>query len=77
MERDVDGVLAHLEELPDLPRAEVRAVPQRDEVALALVESRDGVGHGEPAEDVGLEVARGGEVVVERGRRDAAGGDGR
>ena len=43
MHRDVDGVGGHVEHRADLPPGEIRAVAERDQLAVAFAELRDGV----------------------------------
>jgi len=59
VERDLDGVDAHPEQLADLLRGQVGAVAEGDELAVACVEGGDGAGELEPPDGVAGEVARG------------------
>jgi hypothetical protein len=48
VERNVDGVRLHLQELGDLPAREIGPVAERDQLALAWIERADCVGDREP-----------------------------
>ena len=56
VERDFDGVRLQAEDLPDLPRREVGAVAQRQEIARAIIEHVDGGGERHAPHDVDFEV---------------------
>src|SRR5437763_16149065 len=53
VERDLDRVRPHAEDLADLTRGQVGPVPQREQVAGVLVERPDRGGEHDPALHVG------------------------
>ena len=59
MKGDLDRVRLHSEDLANLSRAEVGAVPQGDQVLGALVEPREHAGHGQPLQRLSLDVFAG------------------
>ena len=58
MERDVDCSRLHREQLSDLARAEIGAVPERDELAVEVAEGRDRGSDREPQKGLALELVR-------------------
>ena len=58
MQGDFDGICPQIERLGDLPRGEIGAVAERDQLAVAVVEARDSTRQGQTADRCFFEVAR-------------------